>query len=118
MRSGKPTKAIFDIAERTGYFANGGSEWIPTKGRPADLYIFAWHPGFDPESAVDHTDSDQWEFYLLPEKCLPPGQKSIALTSLKKLDPVAASYLDIAENVEALVPQMQPQKWTLTSPAD
>jgi hypothetical protein len=117
-RSGKPTKPIFDIAERTGYFANGGSEWVETKGRPADLYIFAWHPGFEPLDAVDHTDPEQWDFYLVPEQRLPPGQKSIGLASLKKLNPVAASYVDIAEKVEGLVPQLQPLKWTLTSPAD
>ena len=47
-----------------------------------------------------------------------PGQKSIALTSLIKLNPVCASYIDIADKVEGLVSQLQPLKWTLTSPAD
>lgn len=85
-------------------------EWIETKGRPADFYIFAWHLGFDPSDPVDHTDPEQWEFYLLPERSLPPGQKSLGLTSLKKLNPVAASFIDIADKVEALLPELKPLK--------
>jgi hypothetical protein len=111
-RVGKPTKPIFDIQERTGYFGNGGSTWINTPGRPADLYVFAWHPVFDPKEAVDHRDPDQWEFYLVPETQLPKGQKTIGLNSLMNLEsaPVRATASDIAEKTEALLAAIKPLK--------
>jgi hypothetical protein len=109
-RMGKPTKPIFDIEERAGYFADGGSAWVNTPGRPADLYVFAWHPRFDPKDAVDHSDPEQWEFYLLPENHLPKGQKTIGLNSLKKLDPVSATHSDIGAKVDALLATLAPLK--------
>ena len=83
-RKGLPTRPIFDIAERTGYFTNGGAVWVKSAGRPADLYVFAWHAGFLPEVDVDHRSPDQWEFYILPEAELPQNGKSIGLESIKK----------------------------------
>ncbi len=57
-RLGKPTRAVFDVAQRTGYFTDGGSRWVPGACRPADLYLFAHHPVFDLQQ-VDHRDPDQ-----------------------------------------------------------
>ncbi len=28
-RLGKPMRAVFDVAQRTGYFTDGGSRWVP-----------------------------------------------------------------------------------------
>lgn len=111
-RIGKPTKPIFDIRDRTGYFSDGGSRWIESAGRPADLYVFAWHPHFVPAELVDHTDPEQWEFYLLPERLLPSGQKTISLSSLLKLHPVAATSQNLARTVEQLSADLLPLKWS------
>lgn len=112
-RVGKPTKPIFDIRERTGYYENGGSRWVDGLGRPADLYIFAWHPGFAPKEYVDHTDPEQWEFYLLPERRLPTKQRTIGLNGLKKLNPIYAQHDSVADAVQALGSNLQPLKWSL-----
>ena len=111
-RIGKPTKPIFDIRDRNGYFADGGSRWIASAGRPADLYVFAWHPHFIPKEAVDHTDPEQWEFYLLPERHLPTGQKTISLSSLLKLDPVSATSQNFAATVQHMSADLRPLKWS------
>src|SRR5271169_6312054 len=58
-RAGKQTRPIFDIRERKGYFAKGGTRWVATPGRPADLYIFAWHGRYEPKEVVDHRDPSQ-----------------------------------------------------------
>lgn len=111
----KSTKPIFDIRERTGYYADNGSRWVASAGRPADLYVFAWHPKFVPAEEVDHTDPEQWEFYLLPERLLPSGQKTIALGSLLKLQPASASSQNIASIVEDLTTDLLPLKWSQTT---
>ena len=107
----KPAKPIFDIAERTGYYANG-TTWITVPRRPADMYKFAWHPGFDPDAAVDHTDPQQWDFYLVRERDLPTGQKSIGLANILKLPHLAARYDTVGAKVDAMRPQLAPLKAT------
>ena len=67
----------FDIAPRKGYWALDG-EWIPKPGRQAGIYIFAWHP--EPCKALaDHRAPEQWIFYVIQTKRLPPKQRSIGL---------------------------------------
>jgi hypothetical protein len=107
-REGKETKPIFDIRERSGYYI--GTQWVATPGRPADIYIFAWHPLFDPIGAVDHRDPEQWEFHLLAERSLPKVQKTISLNSLKKLGAVCARSTDLSGKLEALLLELQPLK--------
>jgi hypothetical protein len=80
---GKPTKGSFDIRSRTGYWADGGARWVDSPGRQAHLYIFAWHPVSDPETA-DHRDPRQWHFFVVPTKELPPDQKTISRTVVEK----------------------------------
>ncbi|MDO9384272.1 MAG: hypothetical protein Q7T86_15575 [Hyphomicrobiaceae bacterium] len=110
-REGKETKPIFDIKERSGYYSDGGAQWVATPGRPADIYIFAWHPLFHPIGDVDHTDPEQWEFHLLAERLLPKAQKTISLSALKKLGAVCARSTDLSDKLEALLPELQPLKW-------
>lgn len=107
----KPTKPIFDIEERTGYYANGAT-WINGPGRPADIYIFAWHPGFHPKEAVDHTDPEQWEFYVVAERDLPVGQKSMGLAGILKLPHVPARHDTVGAKVDAMWPDLAPLKAT------
>ncbi len=90
---GRTTKGRFDIAPRTGYWAEDGSRWIEMPGRPADIYIFAWHPVEDGQKA-DHRDPAQWEFYVVPESELPARRKSIGVKKVAKLwSPVAYAEL-------------------------
>ena len=72
----------FDIAPRTGYWPEDGGEWIDSPGRPADLYVFAWHAL---KMDVDQRDPSQWVFFVIAESDLPTGQKSISLNRLKAL---------------------------------
>ena len=74
------TRPTFDIARRTGYYSQGASSWTPTPGRPAHLYVFAYHDGYGPEA--DHRDPQQWDFYVVPATVLPEGQKTISLAKI------------------------------------
>ena len=81
--AGRPTVGSFDIAPRTGFWADGASKWIEKPGRLADVYIFAWHPVTDPDVA-DHRDPSQWVFFVVPTCELPTGQKTISRTVVEK----------------------------------
>jgi hypothetical protein len=89
----KPSNPKFDIARRTGIWESG-TVWIPTPGRNADLYVFAFHPVADPETA-DHRDPMQWEVFVVPESALPRTSKTISLSAVRRLaDPVGADHLN------------------------
>ena len=109
-RIGRPTKPIFDIKERTGYFADGGTRWVKTPGRPADLYVFAWHDGYDPEASVDHRNREQWTFYLLSECDLPSGRKTVGLSTLVALGATPSRYADVGGAVKAKLQELRPYK--------
>lgn len=83
---GKPTPGIFDIAARTGHWAEGGSRWMPGIGRPADVYVFAHHAVFDVHE-VDQRDPAQWTFYVVPEHKLPVGRRTLGLPWLRQMSP-------------------------------
>lgn len=76
-----PATGRFDIAARTGRW--DGKDWVTAPGRAAAIYIFAWHPIFDPEIA-DHRQPDQWQFHVVLAKHL-PAQKSIGLSAIQAL---------------------------------
>ncbi len=74
----------FDIAPRTGYWTQDGSRWVNSPGRPADLYVFAWHDeGRD--GYADHRDTNQWLFFVVAEQDLPKNRKHIGLEGLKAI---------------------------------
>ena len=77
----RPNRGRFDIAARTGRWE--GATWIEAPGRAAAIYVFAWHPLFDPTTA-DHREARQWQFHVVPVASLPP-QKSIALSVVQAL---------------------------------
>ena len=92
----------FDIPPHAGYYANGDADWVDTAPiRHADLYIFAWHDQADPDTA-DHHNPDQWQFFVVPEPQLPPGQKSIGLNPLRKLAAPCA-YDQLSASVDQAV---------------
>ena len=80
----RSSRAVFDIAERSGYFANGAASWTPSRGRSADIYLFCWHP-IDDVDLVDHRSPDQWLFFPVANRRLPKGQKTIGLSGVRDL---------------------------------
>ena len=78
----EPTPPQFDIAPRTGYWDREG-EWKDEPGRPADIYIFAWHPEARKDIA-DQRMPEQWVFYLIRATALPESQRRIALSGVKE----------------------------------
>lgn len=73
----------FDIAPRKGYWPKDGGSWVAGPGRLADIYVFAWHGEVD--GHADHCNAAQWRFFVVAERCLPVGQKSIGLSGLEKI---------------------------------
>ena len=67
---GRATRGSFDIGERKGYWIEGGKQHVAWAGRPADLFVFAWHPVID-LARVDHGDPWPWLFFVMPEHSLP-----------------------------------------------
>lgn len=92
-RKGKPTNPVFDIAARTGYWKDGGTQWHAEPGRPAHVYIFAWHPRHSPIEEVDHRDPEQWEFYVVPTSELPDGKSLSGRKIFARWHAVRASEL-------------------------
>ena len=78
-----PRTSSFDIAFRKEPWTKGADNPPYRPGRPADVYIFAWHPIKD-HKAADHRCVEQWRFIVVPERDL-PNQKTISINSLKKL---------------------------------
>lgn len=92
-----PSKAIFDVANRTG--RNEAHGWVEEYGRAAHLYVFAHHPIFD--DIADHRDPAQWQFYVVPTTAL-PDVKQIALGTIKTMAE-AVPISTLAETVAAVV---------------
>ena len=69
--------------------------------RQSDIYVFCVLAHKD-QSTIDPLNMDQWEFYILPTKTLNEvvgNQKSITLSSLKKLNPIKANYGSINSTI-------------------
>ena len=57
---------------------------------------------------LDPLDLSQWIFYVLPTRVLDehhPSQKTMGLSSLKKLDPAEVAYSDLSKAVAACIDQ-------------
>ena len=83
-----PRTPRFDIAPRTGYWLSHGNQWIDRQGRPANVYVFAWHGERERETA-DYRNAGQWRFLVVSERDLPADRKTI---TLKKLEPLVPSF--------------------------
>lgn len=94
--------STYDIKPKTGYWPDGVT-WVPLSvpARLADIYVFAWHPVAD-RMRADHRDANQWQFFVLPERALPPDQKSISLNPLRRLT-AGVAYRRLAEKVSEAV---------------
>jgi hypothetical protein len=85
--------ASFSIAPATGYYLNG-TKWIAEPGRPAHLYLFAWHGVVD--ETADQTDPRQWQFFAVSEPALPANAKTISVRTLKRLaKPLGATAISV-----------------------
>jgi hypothetical protein len=82
----------FDISAAKGHYPDGKTYVENVSGlRFADVYIFAWHDG------ADQRDISQWAFYVVEEKKLPVGRKSLSLQAIRKLaSPQTAETLGAA----------------------
>jgi hypothetical protein len=78
----KPSKPLYDIAARKGFFLQGpdGTLWTARVGRNADVYIFA-HNEVVGEMA-DHRDPAQWRFYVVSADDL-PTTKTIGIAAIR-----------------------------------
>ena len=94
----------FDIAPRKGYWT-ADATWIDNPARPANIYVFAWHPEME-ESVADHRSPGQWKFFVVPSDRLPPEQRSIGLAGLKRLAE-AVGFESLASTVRELVGDCQ-----------
>jgi hypothetical protein len=100
------TRGSFDIAERKGYFHEGGSKWVAERGRCAQTYVFAWNSRYGRDT--DHRDPTQWEFYVLPTATLPETQKTISLSRIKALScPHGSTRIAfLGERIEQVTPRL------------
>lgn len=100
----------FDSAPRIGYHTGSAEDAdLPASERVrfADIYIFAWHPKDNPDSA-DHRRAEQWQFFVAPEHRL-PDQKTISLNPLQKLA-AAVTYDQLAAKVEKVAAELPYRK--------
>ncbi len=82
----------FDVRPRKGYWPKDGGAWVTHPGRLADVYVFAWHGKADEEA--DHRDATQWRFFVVAERLLPTGHKSVGLSRLERIaDPCGVGEL-------------------------
>jgi hypothetical protein len=93
-----PSRGSFRMAYKTGRYLEDGNTWVNERSRNADIFVFAWHPGLDETS--DHRSPEQWRFFVIAERDLPP-RASISLSTLRTIaDEVAFAVL--ADAVEAV----------------
>lgn len=97
----KPSSISFSIAPTKGWDYENEVR-LSERGRWADVYVFCVL-----EKSVsgrpDPLDIRQWTFYVLPTSKLNESlgsQQTIALNSLKQLDPVMVTFDGIADAVE------------------
>lgn len=95
--------ASFDIAFRKEVWTKGGDFAPYEPGRPADVYVFAWHP-IEDDQVADHRSPQQWRFIVLPEQQL-PEQKTISIGRLRNLAE-EIGYDQLAAGVERQVAQL------------
>ena len=91
----------FDIKPKTAWWDTDEETWIECVERHAHIYVFAWHPETR-RSVADHRRFEQWRFFVVDERLLPEGQKSISLNPLKELAP-EITYEHLAATVDAVV---------------
>ena len=103
----RPRPASFDIAFRKEVWTKGGDFAPYDPGRPADVYVFAWHPIADHQVA-DQRLPEQWRFIMVPEQQL-PKQKTISIGRLRKIAE-EIDYDQLAAGVDSQIAQLDELK--------
>ena len=96
------SKISFSIAPAAGWDFSTAATSTEVR-RHADVYVFCLLHHQDKRS-LDPLDLGQWTFYVLPTRVLDehhPGQKTIALSSLKRLNPTEVGFAGLSEAVTA-----------------
>lgn len=101
----RSTLGSFDIAPRTGYLADGGSQWLSVSRRLADIYVFAWHPVADP-AEVNHRDFAQWKFFVVLEGELPRRQETIVRSKVEQ-SWASITYPELGHAMKNAVPGLE-----------
>ena len=94
----KPSVIEFGISSHRSWNAATG-EYREGVKRWANIYVFCVFKGKEP---LHPLDTSKWDFYVLPTKVLDqkcPDQKTIRLSSLKKLSPHKCSYADLKKTI-------------------
>jgi len=90
----------FGIRPTRGWDSDG-NEYTNEIVRQADVYVFCLLRHKD-QYTINPLDLEQWVFYVLPTKVLNESvgaQKSIALSSLEKLNPTMSKYNDLHASI-------------------
>ncbi len=98
------SRISFDIAPKYGWDP-WTNEIHRQKKRHADVYVFCLLAHKD-QATINPLDLDQWRFLVLATKTLNqrcPKQKTIGLASLRRLQPVEASFVELKTSMEQVV---------------
>ena len=90
----------FDIGKKLVW---DGTSYASKPDRNCDLYVFCVFTALTRDTSV--LNLDYWDFYVLPTSVLNekvPEQKSIALSSLLKLDPVKTDFEGLSAVIESI----------------
>lgn len=105
----KPSVINFGIAPRRSFWDAETGEYKEGFKRWADIYVFCVFTGKKP---LHPLDTSKWDFYVLPTKTLDqkcPEQKTIRLSSLKKLSPRECCYADLKGAISDLEREIKRQ---------
>lgn len=97
------TRPVFGIAPSFAWDPETNS-YQSEKMRQADIYIFCLLHHKD-QATINPLDLDQWTFYLLQTSVLNTKlevQKTITLSSLRRLGPVECNYSELAKVLVSL----------------
>ncbi len=96
----KLSSISFGIQPTKGWDAKTNT-YSSQRARQSDIYVFCVLTHKD-KNTIDPLNIDQWVFYILPTKTLNKvvaNQKSITLSSLKKLNPIKVNYGSIKSTI-------------------
>lgn len=99
----KLSNIIFNIRPTRGWNSTTNERENDLK-RQGDVYVFC-HLKHEDKDSVDPLNLEQWDFYILSASILNerfPTQKSISLSSLRKLNPCQAKYEEITTCIKRL----------------
>lgn len=102
----RPSYPSFSIDAAVGY-SDQQVAWVGPRERRCELYIFAWHPGFD--GSTDHRIAEQWQYYVVSTPKLRADRKWLGLAALRALA-TPVPYSALASKVAELLITCQPSR--------